>query len=1056
MGNDVLCPGDRIRVDRRSRVAILLPNETLLRLAESSALTFAKRITEERSWLDLLKGAVHFISRTPRSLKISTPFVNAGVEGTEFALRVESNQTSIWVFEGQVAATNAQGTLLLYSGEAAVAEQGNAPARKLVVRPRDAVQWALYYPPVIDFREEIYTAGLDALALREALVKYRQGDLYAAFARLDSVPSTLRTARYYELMAGLLLSVGQVDEARATIEQALALNSNNGIAYALQSVIAVTQNDNAKALTLAQQGAELSPQSPVPQIALSYAQQALFDIEKARQRIVEAVNLAPQDALAWARLAELELSLGYLDRAVAAARKAVDLNPYIARTQTVFGFSKLIEIKIGEAKAAFESAIDFDPADPLPRLGLGLAIIRQGDIDAGTKQIETAAILDPDNALIRSYLGKAYYEQKRTELARTEFAIAKELDAKDPTPWFYDAILKQTENQPVEALHDLQRSIELNDNRAVYRSRLLLDQDLAARSTSMARIYDDLGFDQVARVQATKSVSIDPANHSVHRFLSDTNAKFSRQEIARVSELLQSQLLQPININPVQPSLVESDLSTLTGSGPAVAGFNEFTSLFARDGLRLSSFGLGGNNDTYALENVLSGIYRRVSYSLGQFHYETDGFRKNNDVEHDVYNLFVQAALTNRINVQFEYRDRQTDQGDIRLNFDPNNFSADEDRSLDQETPRVGLHLELGPNTDFIVSGIYSERKTKLKTTPQSGINISNRIKQDGYDVQSLLLFRRDSYNLVLGGGIYEIDQDTRQVLDIEIPPFPPFVSLTSNNIIIKQNNAYLYTNIKFPENLIWTLGLSVDSFDDETTDVDRVNPKLGLQWKITDSLLIRGAFFETLKRELIVNQTLEPTQIAGFNQFFDDFNGTKAKVYGIGFDGTLTKNLYTGVDASRRDLELPEEDQAQELYRFYTYWTPSKNVALRFQPQYEETTSDITTPKKLETTIVPLTVQYSNSSGFFAKLGTTYVRQKLDLEPTATFDKDNDDFFVFDASINYRLPKRYGIIGFEIRNMFDKNFLYQDNNFINSDPFNSIPRFIPERTFYGRIKLNF
>ena len=70
-----------------------------------------------------------------------------------------------------------------------------------------------------------------------------------------------------------------------------------------------------------------------------------------------------------------------------------------------------------------------------------MAKIRRGDLDEGTEQIETAAILDPDNSLLRSYLGKAYYEQKRTELARTEFAIAKELDES----WDEDEALKNLE-----------------------------------------------------------------------------------------------------------------------------------------------------------------------------------------------------------------------------------------------------------------------------------------------------------------------------------------------------------------------------------------------------------------------------------------------------------------------------------------------------------------------------------------------------------------------------------------------------------------------------------
>ena len=206
-----------------------------------------------------------------------------------------------------------------------------------------------------------------------------------------------------------------------------------------------------------------------------------------------------------------------------------------------------------------------------------------------------AASLDPNNTLVRSYLGKAYYEEKRTGLDEREYAVAKELDPKDPTPWFYDAIAKQTTNRPVEALHDLQQAIELNDNRAVYRSRLLLDADLAARSTSLGRIYSDLSFQQLALVEGWKSVNTDPTNFSAHRFLADSYAILPRHEIARVSELLQSQLLQPINITPIQPRLAESNLFLISAGGPGALSFNEFNPIFNRDRLALRRAALPGN-----------------------------------------------------------------------------------------------------------------------------------------------------------------------------------------------------------------------------------------------------------------------------------------------------------------------------------------------------------------------------------------------------------------------------------------------------------------------------
>jgi len=101
--------------------------------------------------------------------------------------------------------------------------------------------------------------------------------------------------------------------------------------------------------------------------------------------------------------------------------------------------------------------------------------LRSIRLEAGRIDIKTAASLDPASSLIRSYLGKAYFEEKRYPLADTQFDLAKARDPNDPTPWLYDAIQKQTQNRPVEALSYVQKSIELNDNRAFYRSQLLLD-----------------------------------------------------------------------------------------------------------------------------------------------------------------------------------------------------------------------------------------------------------------------------------------------------------------------------------------------------------------------------------------------------------------------------------------------------------------------------------------------------------------------------------------------------------------------------------------------------
>ncbi|MGH9890606.1 MAG: hypothetical protein ACREA0_01205 [bacterium] len=50
-------------------------------------------------------------------------------------------------------------------------------------------------------------------------------------------------------------------------------------------------------MRLAETGAMLDPNSPLPQAALSYAYQSRFEIEEALEHARRAVDLAPEDAL---------------------------------------------------------------------------------------------------------------------------------------------------------------------------------------------------------------------------------------------------------------------------------------------------------------------------------------------------------------------------------------------------------------------------------------------------------------------------------------------------------------------------------------------------------------------------------------------------------------------------------------------------------------------------------------------------------------------------------------------------------------------------------------
>src|SRR6185312_5471679 len=119
------------------------------------------------------------------------------------------------------------------------------------------------------------------------------------------------------------------------------------------------------------------------------------------------------------------------------------------------------------------------------------------------------------------------------------------------------------------------------------------------------------------------------------------------------------QMLQDVNINPVQPSISETNLNIVSIGGPTETGFNEFTPLFERNQVQFNASGVVGKEGTFGGEGVASALYDGFSISAGAFHHETEGWRPNNDINHDIYNAYAQYAITPELNAQIEVRHRE-------------------------------------------------------------------------------------------------------------------------------------------------------------------------------------------------------------------------------------------------------------------------------------------------------------------------------------------------------------------------------------------------------------
>jgi len=218
----------------------------------------------------------------------------------------------------------------------------------------------------------------------------------------------------------------------------------------------------------------------------------------------------------------------------------------------------------------------------------------------------------------------------------------------------------------------------------------------------------------------------------------------------------------------------------------------------------------------------------------------------------------------------------------------------------------------------------------------------------------------------------------------------------------------------------------------------------------------------------LPTDQTLEPTQVAGFNQFYDDFAMTDAWRYGLAIDQKITNNLYAGAEFAYRDTENPivvlsdegepleTRDGTQDEYqaRAYLFWIPHRWWSLRAEYLYERFEFDesgLTNPKELDTHRVPFGVKFFHPSGFAASLGITYINQKGVFErlETGLDESGNGDFWLTDVSVGYRLPKRYGFLKVGVTNLFDENFRFFDVEFDN-------PRIVPDRMVFASFTMQY
>lgn len=970
-----LYPSDRLRTGTNSLVVIALSKDSKVPLGPLTEIEILPPDQADgQAGLHLFQGVLSFFHRDkPGRIRVITRGTTAGVKGTEFVMEVagtgDSERTTIWVIDGEVSFATAQGQAHLVNGQQATAEIGQAPVRSSGFIANNVLQWLFHYPAVLDLHDLQLTPG-EQQALGKSLEAYRLGDLASALAEYPAgrEPGSDSERIYH---TALLLSAGRVDQTESALSAWRTGDSTNRfdrLAASLRHLIAAVKRETRPPLP--------GPRLATEFLAESYHRQSVpvrgVSLEGALLLAKQAAAASPESGFAWARVAELEFSFGHTADALAALNKGLALGPRNAEALALKGFLLAGENRIGEAIDWFDRAIASDPSVGNAWVGRGLCRIRRGDTAAGRDDLLVAAALEPQRGVLRSYLGKAWSDSGDDDRARKELGLARTLDPLDPTGWLYSALNNERNNRINEAILDLEKSQDLNDNRGVYRSGLLLDQDRAVRSANLARIYAEAGLADVGLREASRAVTANYADFSAHRFLADSYAQLRRNnlhdlrhEAAGFSEHLLASLLGPADGRLLAQSVSQQ----------------EYTRLFERDSFGLSSSTEYLSRGAWSQQGVQFGTFGNTSYALEAGYDYDPGETPHREREARLLSARFKQLITPDDGLFVEALTYRRENADLTQRYDPNQAVDGVQTKLRQEpVVLVGWDhsWDSGQRTLALASYLdsfqnhYSPHGPTLLLADDGGVfqgmvavdltqEYQSRLTLASFEVQHFIPGSRVQTLAGLRAQFGRNQFTSRQTIVSGNAAGQEDYFLLNGSLIADQAftteslriSPYLYEYWQVTDSLQLIGGLSFDYQerarntlfapvqDGRETD-QGLSPHLALLWTPTGRSAVRAAWSRSIGgADLDQSVRLEPTQVAGFAQTFrnlipnslaGDIGGARFETADISFEHRFPTATYValsgqflrstsdhdvGVFRSDFQMSLAMPEQTRERLRF-------------------------------------------------------------------------------------------------------------------------------------------
>ncbi len=1068
--------GDTVRTGADGAVAFKFVDGTLVRLGRLSAITFSDVRPHGAPVVSQSKGRSFFFSRGAKNEpEIRTPNVNAAIYGTELVLDVSDRETTIDVLHGAIKATNERDTLKLSAGERVRAQKGAALEQSILVRPADSVQWMIRFP-FITTRADLLSAhdpecGAACQAATERVIE-RTGRSTTMLAALESESMAFRNSSRGKLLQAIALwRVGDTEAARATLDTLAQILEPHAavLREVLRGYDAVVSGDISQAQRRLKAARAANGNLVNVGLLGSYVSQSTGDVDDALAEVQALREKNPEIPDLMDREAELLLSTDNAKEASKVLAARHDAFGATAMSTTLAGFAALERKEYELAAERFDEARSLDSSQSLPYLGQALIKAKDREYSSASALLSQAIQLDPGSAVYRSYLGKLFFEDENTAKSLKEFEAAIALDPNDPSPYLYRSYARVANNEPIQALEDVERSIELNDGRAVYRSSLLLDRDTAVRSAGLSRVFTELGFGDAARIEAIKSITEDYGNFSAHRLLADSYSSILDAE-ANLSEKRIADLMSPLSFN----------LFNSIGEQPSFSDYNAlFDKKETRQGARLE---WNSNRDQIGGELIASGKGEDWGYLTSYQPYYMSGSH------HKAFS----GANTFRAALQYEptVDDRFIVDGTFTMTDVEGPRDADYSEDVHIGTLRLGYNKRLSSSWRWLTQAEVGRDRDLTSFDTQRDATVAaagggdaapttldasqatldalqatrDRILRNS--VSSQLLFNSKYLDSVAGAEALYADTSRREFSPVygftEDPQYPIQGELRSSSAgSLTSGQVYEYLSLKVPRKANLTLGVAATSVQQDLTEVPpfksgenletAVTPKVGLVLTPTRWLMTRAAYFESLSRKPVLEDltSLEPTLVGGMNQRFNDLSGAYSRNVGLGLDVKDSNRLYAGAQYTHRAIRESFGDVRDRVafdgtnissldpFSGGMYDSHAESDILRGYVSAVISSQSVLTSETLTQWYRDTAVDsdfdvqtqrhrfgYKRFFGKHLSLGlqATYRDQ------SAAYIDDPKGFWLFDAGVSYRFAEQRGRVFARVDNILDRDFTYDQS----------------------------